>query len=164
MHLLKKMNKIKVSHVIRFNETESSLPFSGAENHLSILLPALVNKDVSVVLIAIVRNSGQVLRSRLGEIKASGVRVTVLPLVEKKNWYIPGFLSIRRTWDLYKILKKRRKRIIHLHLDFFGAPIAAWLARCQYIVMTIHNSSQHMNTHWMRVWLRGLELTRKRAR
>jgi len=157
-----KMQNIKVSHVIRFNETNSSLPFSGAENHLLFLLPALVVEGVSVELIAIVQNSGPVLHSGLDGIKAAGVKVIVLPLAEKKKWYLPGYLAIRRTWDLYKVLQKRRKRIIHLHLDFFGAPIAAWLAKCHNIVMTIHNDAEYLSTPWMRIWLYSIGFIIKR--
>ena len=45
----------RVAHLINLNETPANFPFSGAENHLWVLLPALAAAGVPVELIVLLQ-------------------------------------------------------------------------------------------------------------
>lgn len=156
------MKKIKVSHIIRLDETPDSPPFSGAENHLLFLLPELIRLGADVELIVISRFQGPLMRKALNILFQAGVRVTLLPLAMKAKWYFLKVIALQRTFDLVALLRTRRDRIIHLHLDYFGAPIAVWLAGCAKVVMSIHNDEDSLASFPMRVWLRFLNLIVRR--
>lgn len=152
------MAKIRVTHVIRLDETPDSPPLSGAENHLLFLLPGLVSLGLDVELIVISRFQGALMKGAFDTLKNSGIRVTLLPLTMKTEWYCLRSLALQRTFDLIDLLRVRKDRVIHLHLDYFGAPVAAWLAGCSKVIMSIHNDEDWLAALPMRVWLRFLNL------
>lgn len=153
---------IIVSHVIRINETPDSPPFSGAENHLWFLLPELVKYGVDVELIVIYKNSGPLMEDTFKKLQEKGVKIILLPLAVNTNWFFSGFIPFQRLYNLVKVLNTRRERIIHIHLDYTSAPIAAWLAGCTKLVMSIHNDEEDLSKNAMRIWLYILDFIIKK--
>ncbi|MBL8080153.1 MAG: glycosyltransferase family 4 protein [Anaerolineales bacterium] len=152
------MKEPKVTHVIRLNESPMSPPFSGAENHLLFLLPELTRLGVDVELIVIYQSQGPLMKAAFEKLTQAGVVVTLLPLAVKARWHYLGLLALQRTFDLISLLRARRDRIIHLHLDYFGAPLAAWLSKCSCVVMSIHNDEEWLDSFAMRLWFRIMNL------
>jgi len=149
---------LRVSHVIRLNESPVSPPLSGAENHLLFLLPALAKHGVDVELIVVFGSLGPLLEETFKKLTGAGVRVTLAPLAREADWHYLGSRVLRRTSELVSLLRSRKDRIVHIHLDYFGAPIAAWLSGCSKVVMSIHNDEDWLESFRMRVWLRLVNL------
>ncbi|CAG1012653.1 GDP-mannose-dependent alpha-(1-6)-phosphatidylinositol monomannoside mannosyltransferase [Anaerolineales bacterium] len=138
----------KITHVVRLFE------LYGIGNHLLSLLPSLAKNELDVELIALVRQQpSPVVLEGLKKMEASGVRVTILPLREKLPSGRPGFTSIERTIDLVRLFRERKDRIIHIHLEYFGMPIALWLAGCKKVVMSIHSDDKWFMSYKVRTWL-----------
>ncbi|MBV5323519.1 glycosyltransferase, partial [bacterium] len=129
-----KLASQNVTHVVRLFEAY------GIGNHLLTLLPGLVEAGLDVE---------EALKS-LGD---SGVRVTVLPFRLKSSLHPFGLLPVERTLDLVKLFQKRRNRIIHFHLEYFGIPTAIWLAGCAKVVMSIHSDDRWFMSFRVRAWL-----------
>ena len=62
-----------VAHLINLNETPANPPFSGAENHLWVLLPALAAARVPIELIVLLQSTGPAIEARLAELTAAGI-------------------------------------------------------------------------------------------
>lgn len=146
-----------VTHILWLDEGPGKQPFGGAENHILVLLPALVRLGVDVELLVLLWRPGPLLDRCLQDLRNRGVRVTILQVRTKRTprWFglrFPEHLSMLRV-----ALRERRDRIIHVHLDFFVTPVAARLAGCQRVVHSIHNDEQWFSRPWARVWLRFLD-------
>ena len=138
----------QVTHIVRLPE------FYGMGNHLLTLLPALVKNGLDVELIAITtQNPSPKFTESIKELKDFGVRVMVLPLRMKSSPLLFGLISIMRTIDLVGLLRERRNRIIHFHLEYFGIPIAIWLTGCKKVVMSIHSDDKWFMSYKVRGWL-----------
>lgn len=132
---------MNISHILYMSEIENNNPFSGAENHIWTLLPALVMSGEKVELIVILWNGKDFssIKERLTELSFSGVRVTTIQRSFRKG-YINTFLSKLSCWHkLWKFLQLRKDHIIHIHLEIFYTPLIAWLAGCRKITVSIHN-------------------------
>ena len=144
-----------VTHIIPLTQRPGGFPFAGAETQLFTLMEAQQSRGIDVELIVLLELDGPLIRDKLRELEAQGVRVMVVP------W--------RRTFDLRtirrlrRLLITRRDRIIHTHLaaaDHNGK-IGAFLARCRYVVSTVHN--QQVRYH-KRKWRLALPLLNRMTR
>jgi glycosyltransferase involved in cell wall biosynthesis len=148
---------IRVSHLMFMSELPGIYPFSGLENHLMILLPALHRQRVDVEFIVMTWNIGPEMTARLAELEAQGVTVTILPCSPARQWRWLGLRRLEQAARLRPLLVQRRERIIHSHLDLMLTGVAIWAARCPRVVMSIHNDPPWlMNVAW-RVWLRWMD-------
>lgn len=147
------LEMIKVSHVMFMSELPGIYPFSGMENHLMILLPALRRQGVDVEFILMTWNIGPELAARLAELEARGVTVTILPCNPERQWCWLGLRRLEQAARLRPLLVQRRDRIIHSHLDLGLTGLAVWSARCPRVVMTIHNDDPWMMQIGWRIYL-----------
>jgi glycosyltransferase involved in cell wall biosynthesis len=151
------VEKISVTHVVFLEEGPQSSPLGGAENHLLILLPALVRMGVDVELIVLLRRSGPILNEAFTRLNEAGVKISIYPVAKKRGSFSLGLNTLKRFIPLYGALKSRNHRIIHLHLDFWSFPMAARLAGCSQVVMSIHNDEQWFARFPDRQWLQWLD-------
>jgi glycosyltransferase involved in cell wall biosynthesis len=132
---------MRVTHILYLSEVGGASSFSGAENHIWTLLPALVRAGAEVELVAILWRGDQfaVTGQRLESLAALSVKVTIIQRKAARGFggEIVSRLSV---WlKLWQCLRDRRSSIIHLHLEFFYTTLIARLAGCRKIVVSIHN-------------------------
>jgi glycosyltransferase involved in cell wall biosynthesis len=143
----------RVTHVFELSEKPGKHVWGGVERHLRILLPALARRGIDVEALVLATSPGPVVAEGLDELRAGGVSVTcferpsVRPIVRK----VGGFLLQRV--ELWRALRRRRDRIVHLHLDMIFAPLVAAAAGCR-SVMTVHADPEPWSSLRWRIWLR----------
>lgn len=146
----------RVTHVLYLSEREGMNPFSGAENHLCVLLPALARQGVEVNLLAMLMGEGDfpIVRRRLAELRVQGVQVVEVvcrrPVVGGRKLQL--LFAWARLWGL---LRRRCDQIVHLHLEMHYTPFVAWLAGCRQIVFSLHNDRPEFRemAGGLRFWL-----------
>ena len=122
-----------VLHLINLGETATAPPFSGAENHLWTLLPALASAGARVELGVLLESPGPRIDAKLAELAGAGIGCH---RVAFRRPYDPACLAALR-----RLLVPRRDAIVHTHLlpaDCYGGA-AAWLAGRRPVVTTVHN-------------------------
>ncbi len=122
-----------VLHLINLKETETAAPFSGAEHHLWVLLPALARAGVRVELGVLLESPGPRIDAQLAELERSGIQSHRLPF--RRPYDLRCLAALRR------LLAARRHAILHTHLlpaDCYGGA-AARLAGGPSVVTTVHN-------------------------
>jgi glycosyltransferase involved in cell wall biosynthesis len=152
---------IRVTHVLWLDEGPHHPPFSGAENHLWTLLPALQRAGLDVEILTILLRTGPIIEDRLKALAEQGVTVTRVTPNQGRSWRYLRRRTPQFIGELVPMFVQRRDRIIHLHLDFAVSPICAWLAKCPHVVMSIHNDDSWLSARWVRLWLQGLDLVIK---
>jgi glycosyltransferase involved in cell wall biosynthesis len=148
---------IKVTHVVFMSEMPGIYPFSGLENHLMILLPALSRRQVDVELIVLTWQVGPEMRARLAELEAAGVTVTLLFCSPQRPWRWLGLRRLEQANRLRSLLAQRRDRIIHCHIDLLVAGLAICTSGCRQILISIHNDEPWLKNPGWRLWLRWLD-------
>jgi glycosyltransferase involved in cell wall biosynthesis len=148
---------LKVSHVVFMSELPGIHPFSGLENHLMVLLPALSRHGADVELIVLTWNLGPEMQMRLAELEAAQVTVTILPCSRERPWHWLGFRRFDQAARLSEFLKERQDRIIHFHVDLLVTGLATWASGCQQIILSIHNDEPWLGKPGWRLWLRWLD-------
>jgi glycosyltransferase involved in cell wall biosynthesis len=132
-----------VAHLINLNETPANPPFSGAENHLWVLLPALAAAGVPVELIVLLQATGPAIEARLAELTAAGIGVHRVPYRRRVDPVAVARLRAR--------LAERRPRILHTHMlpaDLHGG-LAARLVPGVAVVSTVHNDEpRYLRPGW----------------
>ena len=148
---------MKVSHVMFMSEMPGIYPFSGLENHLMVLLPALRRQGVDVEFIVLTWNVGPEMSARLTELEAQGVIITILPCNPKRQWRWLGLRRLEQAARLKGLLAQRRDRIIHFHTDLVLTGLTMWIARCPQVVVSIHNDDPWLLNRSWRLWLRWMD-------
>lgn len=150
---------ISAIHFINLWETPNASPFSGAENHLWVLLPALRAAGARVELGILLEASGPHVEARVTEMEAHGVRVHRFPF-RKSPWCFPyhRFLDPLCLRELTRFLWERRDWIVHTHLDKADVhgKLAAQRAGCPFVVSTVHNNEPHhlrLKWFWLYRWM-----------
>ena len=146
-----------MSHFLWLDEGPGRQPFSGVENHLDVLLPALAARGIDVELLVFAPRRGPAIDERLARLRARGVRVEILPVPHERRWRylqrrVPQYVA-----SLLPEFRRRRDRIVHLHLDFVLSPTSARLAGCRRVVMSLHNDELWFAGRQARRWLRWLD-------
>lgn len=133
---------LKAAHLIYLNEAHGA-PFSGAENHLFVLLSALRQAGVTVELNVMLAVDGPLITGKLQELEAQGIVVRRFACRTRFN---PGCLA-----GLAAHFAARRDYLVHTHLDpadVYGKT-AARLAGCRCVVSTVHNNEmRHLRSFW----------------
>jgi len=79
-----------------------------------------------------------------------------LTLVHRPN--VPALGRIGRAllawFRLFRVLRRRRERVIHLHLDLLVCPLLARMAGCRRVVVSVHNDERYYARRAWRWWLR----------
>jgi len=116
------LGSVKVCHIIELGEYHGLAPFSGAENHLFVLMQALVRIGVNVEFIPLITSDGPALHAKFRELEQSGILVT--PVSYEGTTELE---QERNTIDKLKaILATRTDHIVHTHLKRL-ITLAEWL-------------------------------------
>lgn len=132
---------MKITHFFILND-ETRNPFSGAENHLWELLKGSAELNDTELLVA-VNETGNVINNRLEELRNHGVTVSVIDR-KKYKFSSVGYLRMIQECLIYlKEFKKRKNRILHLHLNSNIIPTTAILAGHPNIFFSFHNDEPY---------------------
>jgi glycosyltransferase involved in cell wall biosynthesis len=146
-----------VSHVIYLSQKHGNNPISGAENHILTLVTELTRCGADAELIVLLWNDGSLVKEAIDTLRASGVKLAIIVRPKQNRLNSRISRAVKCWYQLFKFLRDRRHRIIHIHLDFVPLMLAARLARCPYVVVTIHNDERYFAKAWWRVWLRVMD-------
>ncbi len=145
--------KFSVSHFINLMESETVAPFSGAENHLWVLLPALNAAGVRVELCVLLQQTGARIEDKLAKLRDAGIATFCFNYHPASARSVPFYplMDLSCIAAVRRHLKQRRDWIVHTHLDPSDAnvKIAARLAGCAHVVSTVHNNEP---AHLRRAW------------
>lgn len=147
-----------VTHLMAFDERSGLAPLSGAERHLLELIRGQLADGLDVELVMLVGDSGSMLQQTALELQERGARVFVL------SGPRPSWVPIRRlarllvVFPLIALLRSRRDRVIHTHLEFASVlgRAAAVMAGCSYLVDTAHSDEPKWSAQRWRAVLRLL--------
>lgn len=132
---------MKITHFFILND-ETRNPFSGAENHLWELLKGSAEFNDTELLVA-VHETGNVINNRLEELRNHGVTVSVIDR-KKHQFSSVGYLRMIQECLIYlKEFKKRKDRILHLHLNSNIIPTTAILAGHPNLYFSFHNDEPY---------------------
>jgi glycosyltransferase involved in cell wall biosynthesis len=149
-----------VTHVLYLSEVPGRSPFSGAENHVFVLLEGLARSGVDVELIAMLWAGDEypIVSDKLRSLEAAGVRVTPVRRAAARST-LGRWCAMGRSWTtLWRLLRARRDRAIHLHLDLSMSVLIAALAGCRRVLASVHNDEPIYATLRWRVWWRVVNL------
>lgn len=145
-----------VTHIFPLSERTGHHVWGGAERSLRVLLPALARAGADVEAMVLVWNDGPVVQAGLAELRAAGVRIVEIKRPTAAAWQSRVTRGLVVLLRLLPKLLQRRRRIIHLHLDFRFVPLLAFLTAMPRVVMTLHNDEPVWTTAWGRAWLWAL--------
>lgn len=151
---------LSVTHIIALNEKIGLYPFSGAENHLFVLMENQARKGYHVEFIPLVFSQGPVLSSLFKMLTEKGIVVRPFSLPAFSSLRLIFFENIPVFINLKKHLCITTRDIIHTHLDhgdYFGR-ISGWLSGCKAIVSTNHNNEPYYKIWQWKVKLRILDI------
>ncbi len=131
-----------VTHIMAFLEQPGTSAFSGAENHLAILMKAQAQAGQRVELCALAYSFEEELVERLNELSGSGIEIQRFKLKKTDSWIIHQAREARLVFELGNFLKSRKNNIVHAHMDLAGrvGRLAARKAGCKNIVISFHNN------------------------
>jgi len=143
-----------ITHVVFLSEFPGQNPISGAENQILLLIENLARSGATVEMIAMIWSPGDypLLQQYFDRLSAPGVKITVVRRRCRNGilrWLgiLDAFNSLRR------LLTTRQDSIVHLHLDLRFAVVAARLAGCRKVIVTVHNDERSYQQLAWRVWL-----------
>jgi glycosyltransferase involved in cell wall biosynthesis len=147
-----------ITHVLHFSEKPNRNPIGGAEAHVLTLVEELAVTQAEVELLVLMWNEGPIVSSALDSAAARGVRIEIIRC--PTTLALPGSRYAKAMiagWRLFRALRQRRERLIHLHLDLIAAVVCARIAGCSRLVLSIHNDEQHYSRSLWRWWLRVID-------
>jgi glycosyltransferase involved in cell wall biosynthesis len=115
--------------------------FSGAENHLEMLMKSQLDRGCDVELLALIARPGPRLEAEFARLRSKGIRMTAFHLWLPDFWMPSQLLVLAWAWKLKPTFRERRNRVIHTHL-YYGTLIgtlAASFAGCRHLVDSIHD-------------------------
>ena len=146
-----------VSHVLFLAGGNGRNAISGAEHHVLTLVQALAARGVDTELIVLLWQSDDNIEDTLQRVQASGVRVCRIERRSGRPTYLSRLVRALDCWRrLGILLRSRRDRVVHMHMELVMQVIAARTAGCRRLVMTIHNDEPHYGSPVVKTWFRAL--------
>lgn len=146
----------KVTHIFTLSERLGHHVWGGAERSLRVLLPALARAGTEVEAIVLIWNDGPAVQAGLADLRAAGVQVVEIRRPVAAVWHNRVTRGLVVLLRLFPKLLQRRRRVIHLHLDFRFMPLLAFVAAMPRVAMTLHNDEPVWITPGGRLWLWAL--------
>ena len=142
-----------VTHVLFLAGGTGRNAIGGAEHHVITLVKELAARGIDTELIVLLWATDPHIEATFATLRASGVRV--FPIERRPGR--PALLSrVFRALDCWRrlglALRHRRDRLVHLHMELVMQVLAARLAGCRRIVMTIHNDEPAYRSRRLRIW------------
>ncbi len=131
---------------------------SGAELHVHSLLLGLeaAGHDAELVAMLWTGSPSAELRSWLSSLTEANVTVTTIE-AHPGTTALSRWSAFLRAWvALWRLLRARRDRVVHIHLDLVITPMLALFARCRRIALSVHNDEPRYRSWPWRIWLTAL--------
>jgi len=148
---------IPVTHILFLAGGYGRNAISGAERHVITLVQELTARGVDTELVVLLWQTDPQIEKTLAAVRAHGTRVNV---IERRRGG-PGFVSrLWRSLDCWRrlalVLRHRRDRVVHMHMELVMQVLAARIAGCRRVVMTIHNDEPLYRRRVMQLWFNRL--------
>jgi glycosyltransferase involved in cell wall biosynthesis len=148
---------VAVSHILFLAGGGGRNAISGAEHHVLTLVEELGSRGVDTELIVLLWATDEHIEAALARVQSAGVRVF---RIERRPGS-PTFLSrLVRALDCWRrlglFLRGRGDRVVHMHMELVMQVIAARLAGCARLVLSIHNDNPEYRQLARRAWFRCL--------
>lgn len=148
---------MSVTHVLFLCGGKGRNAIGGAEHHVITLVQELAARGVDTELIVLLWTNDPQIEAALARVRACGVRVSVIARRRGSSAPLSRLFRALDCWRrLALVLRHRRSRVVHMHMELVMQLIAAWLAGCRRLVVTIHNDEPHYRRPVAKAWLRGL--------
>lgn len=156
-------SRVAVSHILFLAGGQGRNPISGAEHHVLTLVRELAGAGVDTELIVLLWTPDAAIDAALARARAAGVQVHVIA----RRPGGPSLLSrlvrdLDCWWRLSVYLRHRGERVVHMHMELLMQVLAARLAGCRRVVMSIHNDEPVYRRGVVRAWFARLVTWRVR--
>jgi glycosyltransferase involved in cell wall biosynthesis len=148
------MRDLKVTHFFILHD-EKNNPFSGAENHLWELLKGSA-EVIDVELLLSTGHVGPIINGRIEELRSADVKVS---LIDRNVYHFSSinYLRIIQECIIYlKQFRKRKDRILHLHLNSNTIPTTAILSGHKNIFFSFHNDEPYFKKPLSKFFLKKM--------
>jgi glycosyltransferase involved in cell wall biosynthesis len=146
-----------VTHVLFLAGGDGRNAISGAEHHVLTLVQALAARGADTELIVLLWQTDDNIEDTLQRVQASGVRVCRIERRPGRRTYLSRLVRALDCWRrLGIVLRSRRNRVVHMHMELVMQVIAARTAGCRRLVMTIHNDEPHYRSPMFKAWFRAI--------
>ena len=148
---------MSVSHVLFLSGGSRRNAIGGAEHHVVALVHELATRGVDTELIVLLWASDPHIEATLNRLRAAGARITIVARRPGRRVLLSRLVRALDCWRrLGLLLRDRRDRVVHMHMELVMQVLAARLAGCRRLVMTIHNDEPHYRQLHVRLWFRML--------
>jgi glycosyltransferase involved in cell wall biosynthesis len=152
-----------VSHILFLAGGRGRNAISGAEHHVLTLVQELGSRGVDTELIVLLWATDARIEAALEQTRATGVRVV---RIERRAGGDAVLSRLVRALDCWRrlalVLRSRTDRVVHMHMELVMQVIAARLAGCARLVMSIHNDEPRYRHPALKAWLTALVAWRVR--
>ena len=131
---------IAVTHILFLAGGNGRNAISGAERHVITLVQELAARGVDTELVVLLWSNDPQIEMALAKVRAHGARVCVIERRRGGSGLLSRLVRALDCWRrLALVLRHRRDRVVHMHMELVMQVIAARIAGCRRLVMTIHN-------------------------
>lgn len=147
----------RVSHILFLAGGAGRNAISGAEHHVITLVQALAARGIDTELIVLLWQTDATIEETLNRLQAAGVKVVRIERRAGRYTFLSRLLRALDCWRrLSMALRTRRDRVVHMHMELVMQVLAARIAGCRRLVLTIHNDEPHYRKPVVRSWFRIL--------
>ena len=144
---------IAVTHVLFLSGGKDRNPIGGAERHVITLVQELAARGVDTELVVLLWNNDPQIEMTLAKVRVGGTRVFVIERLRGGAGLLSRLIRALDCWRrLVLVLRDCRDRVVHLHLELVMQVLAARIAGCRRVVMTIHNDEPHYRRPIVKAW------------
>ena len=148
---------IAVTHILFLSGGNGRNAISGAERHVLTLVQELASRGVDTELVVLLWNTDPQIEMALARVRACGVKVGLIERRRGGSGLLSRFVRDLDCWRrLALVLRFRRDRVVHMHMELVMQVLAARMAGCRRLVMTIHNDEPLYRRRVVRMWFSRL--------
>jgi glycosyltransferase involved in cell wall biosynthesis len=146
-----------VSHILFLAGGPGRNAISGAEHHVLTVVQELASRGVDTELIVLLWAADANIEAALARVRAAGVRVVLVERRPGRQTFVSRLVRALDCWRRLSIaLRTRTDRVIHMHMELVMQVLAARLAGCTRLVMSIHNDEPVYARPLCSAWFRRL--------
>ena len=146
-----------VTHILFLSGGNGRNAISGAERHVLTLVQELASRGVDTELVVLLWTNDAQIEMTLAKLRARGVRVWVIERRPGGSGLLSRLVRALDCWRrLALVLRYRRERVVHMHMELVMQVMAARLAGCRRLVMTIHNDEPLYRRRALQMWFSRL--------
>jgi glycosyltransferase involved in cell wall biosynthesis len=144
---------IAVTHILFLSGGNGRNAISGAERHVLTLVQDLASRGVDTELVVLLWNTDPQIEMALAKVRACGVKVFLIERRKGGQAFLSRLVRALDCWRrLSLVLRYRRDRVVHMHMELVMQVMAARLAGCRRLVMTIHNDEPIYRRRALQAW------------